>query len=124
MARFLKANGEEIQVFPTNGETFTWEELEGYVGGSLAMIGHAEKNETFWVLYNYENEIAMMERRQPNLPYNAHATALTPPGLGIEFFGDVLYASESEWNDDLYHQYLEENQSDDIDPEDDYDDVY
>ena len=106
MARLIKVNGEEVEVFPKQGETFTSEELEGFVGGTMGMVGFFHEDQHFWTLYNYENEIAMMERRQPALPYNAQATALTPQGLGIEYFGDVLVAPESEWNDNLYHQYL------------------
>ncbi len=39
MARLIKVNGEEIEVFPKQGETFTSEELEGFVGGYIYLYG-------------------------------------------------------------------------------------
>lgn len=111
MARLIKVNGEEVEVFPKQGETFTSEELEGFVGETLGMVGFFHEDQHFWTLYNYENETAIEEDRKPTLPFNAQASAL----VHMELVGDVLIAPDSEWNDNLYHQYLAKLELEEVD---------
>lgn len=68
----------------------------------MGMVGFFHEDQHFWALYNYESEMALEEHRKPTLPYNTRVPAL----VYEELVGEVLIAPESEWNDNLYHQYL------------------
>lgn len=38
MAQFIRSDGSAEEVFPADGESFTLEELQGFVGGFIEMI--------------------------------------------------------------------------------------
>ena len=65
MAKWIKTNGEVIDVTPKNeGKTFTLEELKEYVGGWIECV-YLNKHQVLVV--NEEGKLL-------NLPYNAIAT--------------------------------------------------
>ena len=77
-----KTDGTAKQVKPTNGEDFTLEELQSFVGGYIEIVS---LNDMFLVV----NE----EGKLNNLPVNANATALWEQVYGKTdvIVGDVLY---------------------------------
>lgn len=88
MARYIKADGTQVEVLPKNGKRFSLEELQGYVHGLIEMIDLGEG----WMICNEEGKLDA-------LPKNYIATQIARPCL-YEFdtgiYGDVLLLSIAE----------------------------
>lgn len=90
MATWIKANGATETVTPANGESFTLEELQRYVGGYVEVLELSDGT-LMWL-----NE----EGKLHELPYNAAADEIAHRLTGIAWsdgiVGDVLIATEAE----------------------------
>lgn len=87
MAHFIpQGSGAAVEVFPENGETFTLEELQKYVGGYIQTCITID-NRTI-----YMDEDAKIKGRH----INARATLLYVNGLVDPVRGDVLVLDPSE----------------------------
>lgn len=83
---WIKSNGEQCTVKPTNGVRFTLEELQRYVGGYINIVyGHARRTRVIYV--NEEGQLI-------GLPRNPIATNMW---IG-EIVGDVLVMSQDDYN--------------------------
>tara|TARA_R100001244_G_scaffold86809_2_gene66205 strand:- start:5736 stop:6086 length:351 start_codon:yes stop_codon:yes gene_type:complete len=78
---FIKSNGEEVQVNPSNGSNFDLEEMQTYVGGYIEIISMG--NQT--LVLNEEGKLK-------GLPINNRATQIFKGHFGdLDFIvGDVL----------------------------------
>ena len=78
---FIKSNGEEVQVNPTNGSNFDLEEMQTYVGGYIEII-------------SIENQSLVLneEGKLKGLPVNEKASRMFKDFYGNTDFivGDVL----------------------------------
>lgn len=82
MAKWIKTNGETIDVQPKNGTDYSLDELQGFVGGYIEIIGIDAKS------IMVVNE----EGRLNNLPVNEHASFLAR----MSIVGDVLVCLSKE----------------------------
>jgi hypothetical protein len=111
MAYLIKATGEITQVRPANGEGFTLDELQGFVGGYIEVIDSSKLRRSQLVEdpITDESELWLNENgKLQNLPINQIATMLYTYGDHDPIVGDVLLAKvgwrtnkEGERND--YH---------------------
>lgn len=87
MAVLIKATGDIQEVSPKNGKTYSLEELQGYVAGSIELV------------YLKDDEIAVVnEEGLWGLPYNSRATVeVRQKGAkGVVLFGDVIICKDNE----------------------------
>ena len=89
MATLIKAHGREQNVTPANGEKFTLEEMQGYVGGYIEIIGLPDGSQ---LILNEEGKLKGLE---PNLKASllARKAGIHPSDYVV---GDVLIASRTE----------------------------
>lgn len=82
MARWIKTNGETIEVEPKNGTDYSLEELQGFVGGYIEIVRIDDER---LMVVNEEGKLN-------ELPINSMATYLVRELI----VGDVLvcYANE------------------------------
>lgn len=86
MATLYKLTGEEIDVSPANGKTFTQRELQAYVGGYFEM-GYTKTGKT--MVFDEEGKV---KRKL----YNRKATALHR--YDNQIVGDVVVGEASEFD--------------------------
>lgn len=89
MAKLIKTDGTITEVKPAKGKTFLLEELQGFVGGSIEIVGLSGKLGLMCL-----NENGKLD----GLPYNSVADALFQyrRGSGDFIVGDVLVGTEQE----------------------------
>lgn len=89
-AKIFKTNGEQIAVEPSNGEYFTLEEMQGFVGGYIEVAHHDGE-----VCFICNEEGKLMD-----LAFNQDATNLwhaTAPQRMMDYLvGDVLVCDSSQ----------------------------
>src|SRR5262245_33437122 len=66
MATLIPAVGDMRPVRPTNGETFSLQERQGFVGGYIEAL---RIDDRYWLFFNEEGKLMGM-------PYNAQATQM------------------------------------------------
>lgn len=88
MAILYKTDGTQTEVLPRNGESFTLEELQGFVGGWIQIVS-AAKN--IHIICNEEGKLI-------GLPRNVLATPIWIQYFGYTdtLCGDVLIANDAE----------------------------
>ncbi len=87
MSHIIKTTGEEIEVSPQNGEVFTLEELQGFVGGYIEMIPAGRHHV---MVVNEEGKLK-------GLPSNPRATAIARENCVYgEIVGDVVIVNDYE----------------------------
>ena len=82
MARWIKESGETIEVKPKNGTDFSLEELQGFVGGYIEIIGHGKDG---LMVVNEEGKL-------DGLPLNTTASLMA----GQTIVGNVLVCKANE----------------------------
>lgn len=88
MAKIIKANGEEIETSPMNGNDFKLEELQSIVGGYIEIV---------W-LPNGKIMVINEEGKLMNLPENVNATKIYHSTFGYNdlIVGDVLLCDSNQ----------------------------
>lgn len=82
MARWIKTNGETIEVNPKNGTDYSLEELQGFVGGHIEIVRIDDER---LMVVNEEGKLN-------ELPINSIATYLARELIVGDVF--VCYANE------------------------------
>lgn len=82
MAKWIKTNGETIDVQPKNGTDYSLEELQGFVGGYIEIIGHGKDG---LMVVNEEGKL-------DGLPLNTTASLMA----GQTIVGNVLVCESGE----------------------------
>lgn len=82
MARWMKANGETIEVQPKNGTDYSLEELQGFVGGYIEIILVGDDS---YMVVNEEGKLM-------GLPVNIKASGMARDVI----VGDVLVCGTDE----------------------------
>ena len=77
----FRPDGTHNEVIPANGEYFTLEEMQGYVGGYIEFALVRGDNDTLGMVVNEEGMLL-------GLPLNEIASILSQQGF---IFGSVLY---------------------------------
>lgn len=83
MAKWIKANGETIEVNPKNGTDYSLEELQGFVGGYIEIV---RMDDEHFMVVNEEGKVY-------GLPINMTASMLI---MSDTIVGDVLVCKSNE----------------------------
>lgn len=83
MAKWIKANGETIEVKPKNGTDYSLEELQGFVGGYIEIV---RMDDEHFMVVNEEGKVY-------GLPINMTASMLI---MRDTIVGDVLVCKTNE----------------------------